>query len=96
VKDEDAFRSDAELGRSLGFEGKLCIHPRQVEIANEVYTPTPEEIARALRVIAAADEAEADGRGAFALDGRMIDAPLVQLQRRILERARRAGALPVE
>jgi len=93
VKDEAGFRADAELGLALGFEGKLCIHPRQAELANEVYTPRPEEIAHARRVLEAADAARAEGRGVFALDGKMIDAPIVAVQRRVLERARRAGAL---
>ncbi len=93
VKDERAFREDAELGLSLGFEGKLCIHPRQAEIANEVYTPEPEQIDHALRVIEAWERAQADGRGVFSLDGKMVDAPLVAVQQRVLERARRAGVL---
>ncbi len=93
VRDEAAFREDAELGLRLGFDGKLCIHPRQAEIVNQVYTPTRERIDRALRVLEAWDEAEKDGRGVFALDGKMVDAPLVAVERRILERARRAGAL---
>ena len=91
IKDEAGFRADAELGLALGFEGKLCIHPRQAVIANEVYTPKAEEIERARRVIAAAEAARAEGRGVFALDGKMIDAPIVAVQRRVLERARRAG-----
>ena len=91
VKDEAAFREDALLGRSLGFEGKLCIHPRQAEIANEVYAPSDEEIARARRVVEAAERAQAEGRGVFELDGKMIDAPVVALERRVLERARRVG-----
>jgi citrate lyase subunit beta/citryl-CoA lyase len=93
VKDEDAFRQDTELGLRLGFEGKLCIHPRQVEIANQVYTPGEEQIDYALRVVEAWERAEREGRGVFTLDGKMIDAPLVAVQQRILERARRAGAL---
>jgi citrate lyase subunit beta/citryl-CoA lyase len=93
VKDAAAFRDDAERGRGLGFEGKLCIHPQQVEIANAVYTPTPAQIEHALRVLDAAKHAEAEGRGVFALDGRMIDAPVVAVERRVLERARRAGVL---
>lgn len=93
VKDEAAFREDARLGLGLGFEGKLCIHPHQVEIANQVYTPGREQIDHALRVVEAWERAEAEGRGVFALDGKMIDAPLVEVQRRVLERARRAGAL---
>jgi citrate lyase subunit beta/citryl-CoA lyase len=91
VKDTDAFREDAALGLRLGFEGKLCIHPAQVEIANEVYTPRPEEVDYAVRVIEAWERAQAEGRGVFTLDGRMIDAPLVAVQQRVLDRARRAG-----
>ena len=93
VKDDEAFRRDAEIGLHLGFEGKLCIHPRQVEITNEVYTPRQEQIDYALRVIAAWEAAEREGRGVFTLDGKMVDAPLVAAQQRILERARLAGAL---
>jgi citrate lyase beta subunit len=91
VKDEAGFRRDAELGARLGFEGKLCIHPRQAEIANDVYTPTAQEIERARRVVEAAERAAAEGCGVLELDGRMIDAPVVALERRVLERARRAG-----
>jgi len=93
VRDETAFRRDAELGLRLGFEGKLCIHPRQVEIANEVYTPRQEQVEYALRVVGAAREAEAEGRGVFTLNGKMIDAPVIAAQRRVLSRARRAGLL---
>jgi citrate lyase subunit beta/citryl-CoA lyase len=93
VKDEQAFRADTELGLRLGFEGKLCIHPRQVEIANAVYTPSKEQIDYALRVVEAWERAEREGRGVFTLDGKMIDAPLVAVQQRVLERARRAGVL---
>ncbi|HYV56996.1 MAG TPA: CoA ester lyase [Candidatus Nitrosopolaris sp.] len=93
VKDEARFREDAEQGLHLGFEGKLCLHPRQVEIANAVYTPSPAQIDYARRVIAAWEAARTSARGVFTLDGRMIDAPLVAVQQRVLERARRAGAL---
>lgn len=93
VRDDDSFRAAAELGRELGFEGKLCIHPRQAEIANEIYAPSPEQIEHARRVVAAWEEARAAGRAVSAFEGKMIDAPLVEVQRRLLERARRAGLL---
>ncbi len=93
VKDEAAFRDDALLGMQLGFEGKLCIHPRQAEIANEVYTPTAAQIDYAHRVLEASQRAEAEGRGVFTVNDKMVDAPLIAVQQRILERARRAGAL---
>lgn len=92
VRDEDAFREDAAHGLRLGFAGKLCIHPTQVRIANEVYTPSPERVASARRVVDAWEQALAEGSGVFSLDGKMVDAPLVAIERRILERARRAQA----
>jgi citrate lyase subunit beta/citryl-CoA lyase len=91
VRDEPGFRRDAELGLGLGFDGKLCIHPLQVPIANQVYTPTREQIEGALRVVEASRRALAEGKGVFTVDGRMVDAPLVAAQERVLERARRAG-----
>jgi citrate lyase subunit beta/citryl-CoA lyase len=93
VRDEAGFRSDVEHGMALGFEGKLCIHPAQVEIANDVYTPTAERVARARRVVDAWENALAEGSGVFSLDGKMIDAPLVAIEERVLDRARRAGRL---
>ncbi len=96
VRNEEAFRRDAELGLGLGFEGKLCIHPVQVGIANDVHTPGGEEIDYAQRVLAASREAEAEGRGVFTVDGKMVDAPVVAMQQRVLDRARRAGILPGE
>lgn len=93
VRDEGAFARDAQRGRDLGFEGKLCIHPMQVEIANRIHNPTSEQIDYARRVVDAAARAEEEGLGVFTVDGKMVDAPLVSAQRRILERAARAGLL---
>lgn len=77
LADQAGFRAEAELARSLGFVGKSCIHPRQVAIANDVFGDGAAALAEARRIVAAAREAEASGRGAFQLDGRMIDRPLV-------------------
>jgi citrate lyase subunit beta/citryl-CoA lyase len=93
VRDEDAFRADVARGMQLGFDGKLCIHPRQVAIANEVYTPAPARIARAQRVVEAWQRAGTAGQGVFTLDGMMVDAPVVAAEERVLARARRAGVL---
>jgi citrate lyase subunit beta/citryl-CoA lyase len=93
VRDAAATRADTVLGRDLGYAGKLCIHPQQVAIVNEVHTPTAAQIARARRVVAAWRAAQRDGRGVFTLDGMMVDAPLVAAEEQVLERARRAGAL---
>ena len=90
VKEEAAFREDALLGKRLGYEGKLCIHPRQVAITNEVYSPSENEIARARRILEAWEEAKRASLGVIAVDGEMIDAPVVAAQRRVLDRAKRA------
>jgi citrate lyase subunit beta/citryl-CoA lyase len=90
VRDENGFREDVLLGIDLGFEGKLCIHPRQVEIANQLYTPSLQQIEYATRVVEGWQRCQADGRGVFTLGNKMIDAPLVAAQQRILERAVRA------
>jgi citrate lyase subunit beta/citryl-CoA lyase len=92
IRDADAFEVEAQAALSLGFSGKLCIHPSQVAIANDVFTPTSEQVDKARRVLAAALEAKQAGRGgAFPLDGKMVDAPVLELQKRLLERARHAG-----
>jgi citrate lyase subunit beta / citryl-CoA lyase len=73
VKDLDAFRAECVQGAQLGFDGKTLIHPGQVEPCNEVWAPTAAEVEYAQRVIAAFDEAVADGRGVVTVDGRMIE-----------------------
>jgi citrate lyase subunit beta/citryl-CoA lyase len=93
VRDEAAFQADAERGLRLGFDGKLCIHPTQVALANRIWTPTDEQIQAAQRVLEAWLEAQAKGVAVFALDGKMVDAPVVAVHERVLERARRAGVL---
>ena len=93
VRDEEAFRHDVRVGIELGFEGKLCIHPAQVAIANEMYTPTPEQVEYARRVVSGWAAARAEGLGVFTLDNKMVDAPLVQAQERVLARAQRAGLI---
>ncbi|MDH4207820.1 MAG: CoA ester lyase [Anaerolineae bacterium] len=84
--DLDRFRNIARRSRRLGFEGSPCVHPDQVKILNEEFSPTEEELSRARRVIAAFEEAYATGTGAITVDGKMVDAPVVQGARAILNR----------
>ena len=72
--DPDGFMLGARRAAALGYEGKWAIHPSQVDLANEVFSPLEEEVERAGLILAALAEAEAEGRGAAQLDGRMIDA----------------------
>jgi citrate lyase subunit beta/citryl-CoA lyase len=66
------------MARRLGYAGKSCIHPSQVALANEVFQPDAEQIAAARRIVAASHEAGARGRGAFVVDGRMVDLPFLK------------------
>lgn len=81
--DLDAARRNAVLSRQFGFEGATCIHPALVPVLNEAFTPDPDEVRRALRLIEAYDAAMAEGRGALSFEGRMIDAPVVARARRL-------------
>ncbi len=73
IENLDGFRAECVQGAEMGFDGKTLIHPGQVDIANEVWAPTEDEILHARRVIAAFDEAVAEGRGVITVDGRMIE-----------------------
>ncbi|WP_431954430.1 HpcH/HpaI aldolase/citrate lyase family protein [Actinacidiphila sp. bgisy167] len=84
VTDESGFEAECLQGRQFGFDGKTLIHPRQVEICNKVFAPSPEEVDRARRVIEAFDEALAEGRGVVTVDGRMIENLHVDDARRVL------------
>ncbi|MFC7324330.1 HpcH/HpaI aldolase/citrate lyase family protein [Halorubrum rutilum] len=89
--DTEGLREEAAFARTLGYDGKLAIHPSQVDPINEAFTPDPDEIEWASRVLDARDEADREDRGVFSVDGEMIDAPLVARAERIVERAAAAG-----
>lgn len=91
INDDEGFINETKLIKQLGFDGKSVIHPRQVSLAHEVYTPTEKEIKNALRVLDAIEEAERSGSGVIALDGKMIDGPIVDRAYRVLELAKATG-----
>jgi citrate lyase subunit beta/citryl-CoA lyase len=74
----DGFRTEAMMAHRLGYVGKSCIQPSQVALANEVFQPDAEQIAAARRIVTASQEAGARGRGAFVVDGRMVDLPFLK------------------
>ena len=87
LKDADAFERSARHAKDLGFQGKMCIHPDQVPVVNDVFRPTGAEVAQARRVTAAFAEAEAKGLASIQVDGRFVDYPIVYLARRVIARA---------
>ncbi len=85
LADEEGLIKEAALARELGFDGKGAINPRQLSIIHDVFSPTEDELAHARRVVEAAEEAERAGSGAVALDGKMIDLPVLERAKRTLK-----------
>ena len=90
-KDEEGLRKSCLLARSLGFDGKWCIHPGQVETANGVFSPTERELEWAKKVVSAYEEANVTGSGSISVDGQMVDAASIRMARNTLDLARDAG-----
>ncbi|ADJ24948.1 Malyl-CoA lyase [Hyphomicrobium sp. GJ21] len=84
IDDPEGYKAAARRGAALGMEGKWAIHPSQIELANEIYSPTAKEIERAERILVALKEAEAQGKGAASLDGKMIDAASEKMAKNLL------------
>lgn len=94
LTDLERFRLAAEAGRAMGSSGGFAVHPDQVAVLNQTFTPSEAELEHARRVVVAAREAEDNGVGAVQLDGRMIDLPIVKRAQRLLERDRERRAEP--
>jgi citrate lyase subunit beta/citryl-CoA lyase len=90
-RDHEGFRRSCLTARALGYDGKWCIHPDQVPIANEVFTPDEAELSWAREVLSANADAERAGQGSFALNGQMVDAATLRMARATLARARPAS-----
>ena len=86
-RNPEGLARDAAVARQMGYNGKFAIHPAQIDAINAAFSPGPEEIAYARRVVAAWQEAEAAGRGSLALDGKMVDVPVVKRAQNLLARA---------
>jgi len=90
-EDTDGLREDTEVGIGLGYDGKLAIHPAQVAVINDAFTPDGRKVEWAERILEAKEEADERGKGVFEVDGEMVDEPLVEQARTVLERAEAAG-----
>lgn len=91
VDDETGLRASVQEAKALGFEGKGCIHPRQIRVIHEAFAPTREELEKSLRIVAAFEEAQARGLGVVALGSKMIDPPVVKRAQRIVRLAEELG-----
>jgi citrate lyase subunit beta/citryl-CoA lyase len=92
IKDPEGYKLAAKRAAALGCEGKWAIHPSQVELANEVFTPPAAEIEKAHRILAALKQAASEGKGAAALDGRLIDAASEKMASNVVKAAEAIAA----
>lgn len=88
VNNEEGFLAEAALIKQLGFDGKSLINPRQIELLHNLFAPTQKDVDQARRIIDAAEEAERNGLGVVSLNGKMIDAPIIDRAKLVLERAK--------
>lgn len=94
IRDEAGLYQEARLARQLGFQGKLVIHPAQIDIVHEVFSPTAEEIEEAKEMVNAYEQALREGLAAIQFRGQMVDLPVVERAKRIIEQARELGLFP--
>ena len=90
-KDLDALKVESEFGARLGFSGKQIIHPNQVSVVQEAFTPSDEAVQYARRIVETFEASQKEGKGAYSLDGTMIDMPLLKNAQKVLARANAAG-----
>ena len=93
LNDMEAFRAEVEFIKTLGFDGKSIINPRQIEVVNEVFAPKEKDIQKARTILAAIREAEARGSGVVAVNGKMVDRPVVIRAQRTIELAKASGLI---
>ncbi|MBR6247821.1 MAG: citrate (pro-3S)-lyase subunit beta [Muribaculaceae bacterium] len=96
LNDMETFRKEVELIKQLGFDGKSIINPRQIEVVNEVFAPKEKDIQKSLTILAAIKEAEKRGSGVIAVNGKMVDRPVVIRAQRTIDLAIASGIIKKE
>lgn len=89
----EGFKAEVEMIKQLGFDGKSIINPRQIEIIHNVFSPTEKEIVDALEIVETMKEAKKNGKGVISLHGKMVDKPIIERAKRVLETAKVTGQL---
>jgi len=91
INDMEGFIAEVKVAKQLGFDGKSVVHPKQIQPVHEIYTPSEKEIQKSLRILYAIKEAEKKGSGVIAVDGKMVDGPIVDRARRVIDLAIATG-----
>jgi citrate lyase subunit beta/citryl-CoA lyase len=94
LEDEEGLRASADAVVSIGYQGKMCIHPKQIPLINEIFTPSAAEVAFAEKVVAGFAQAEKEGSAAFQVDGKFVDYPILYRAQRVLKTMQEIGARP--
>ncbi len=93
VSDIEGFRKEVESAKNLGFAGKSCIHPSQIKVVHEVFTPSMEEIEKSLTIVEAAKAASIEAGGVITVEGKMVDIPVIAKAERVVNLAKGAGII---
>ncbi|MGL4985895.1 MAG: HpcH/HpaI aldolase/citrate lyase family protein [Treponemataceae bacterium] len=93
ISNEAGFRTETEIIKNMGFSGRACVHPSQIPIVHEIYTPSMNEVEKSIRIVEAARQAHIEKGGVIQLDGKMIDMPLINKAERILTLAKLSGLI---
>jgi citrate lyase subunit beta/citryl-CoA lyase len=91
VNNDEGFINEAKFIKQLGFDGKSLIHPRQVELVHKVYTPSKKAIDKSYKIIKATEQAIAEGKGVFTVDGKMVDKPIIERAQHVLTLTKASG-----
>lgn len=91
TKDETGLIKDAQYASSLGMNAKACIHPNQIETVNTVFSPNPKDVEHAKKVMIAYEQAQKEGKGAFSVDGKMVDKPIIERAKLLIKKAEKWG-----
>jgi citrate lyase subunit beta/citryl-CoA lyase len=92
LQDSEGLRASVQVSLNMGFQGRMCIHPNQIPIVHEIFTPSADEYARAQRIVAAFEEAERLGSASIRVDGEFVDYPIVEKARRTVALVKQAGS----
>lgn len=93
IEDVEGFKNEVLSAQNLGFAGKSCIHPSQVKIVHDVFTPSLEEVEKSLKIVEAAEAANIKAGGVITVDGKMVDIPVIEKAERVILLARGAGLI---
>lgn len=93
IADEEGFREEVKTSMNLGFAGKSCIHPSQVKVIHEIFTPSEEELAKSLQIVEAAQQADISKGGVITVNGKMVDIPVIAKAEKVVRLAKSAGMI---